>query len=407
MTTLFADTPIGQQYLSRFGGQYASKPMPANALGGSGAMGPGGVNTLDKYNQNKQFMLQQQAAGTAKPEHLAWLEANGLLQQPGASPGAQPGVSPAVQPGATALQPTGQPPAETGLRGATSAINQRYGGAIDTMRDATGTAKGDVTGYAQKGIDVLNPYATAGVDARELQSALSGALGPEAQAEAFKNYQESPEQAYLREQTERGVTRNAAALGGLGGGNVMKELQRNAMGLASTDYANSFNRLGTLAEQGLAATGRQADIYGDTGRTIGDMELTGGMKVADLKSGAGDIIAGLRFDAGKDIATNIRDTSTSLAELLASGGIDIGETIASGGGNIANLLAGSGLNQQQADQVLASLYANIATGSGTTIAGLPGIPGIQETGGALSDIGAVLGGAGAFMKGARTPKAGG
>ena len=87
----------------------------------------------------------------------------------------------------------------------------------------------------------------------------------EAQAEAMANFQESPGQRYLREQTERGVLRNAAAVGGLGGGNVLKALQANAAGLAAQDFQNQFNRLANVANRGASAAGRTADPYSSLG----------------------------------------------------------------------------------------------------------------------------------------------
>ena len=75
-------------------------------------------------------------------------------------------------------------------------------------------------------------------------------LGADAQAQAYAQFQESPGQAYLREQAERSLVANSAATGGLAGGNVLKELQGQAVGLAAQDFQNQFDRRGTVADRG-------------------------------------------------------------------------------------------------------------------------------------------------------------
>ena len=67
---------------------------------------------------------------------------------------------------------------------------------------------------------------------------------------------------------------NAAALGGLGGGNVRTALQEQAFGRAQTDYENQLGRLAGLSAQGLTAAqgGLQAGYgpsYVQTGQDIG------------------------------------------------------------------------------------------------------------------------------------------
>ena len=122
---------------------------------------------------------------------------------------------------------------QTGLIGAESALQGGLRGGLAGIEARVNQAG-----------QTLSPYTQGGNQAFGLQSALSGAMGPEAQRQAFANYNESPEVAYQREMGERAITRNAAATGGLGGGRVQQELQRHAIGLAQQDYGNSFNRLG-------------------------------------------------------------------------------------------------------------------------------------------------------------------
>lgn len=106
----------------------------------------------------------------------------------------------------------------------------------------------------------LSPFTEAGQKSIQEQAALSGALGPEAEVRALQAFQESPGQAFLRRRAERALIRNQAAIGGLGGGNIRKALQEQAIGFAQQDFANRFNRLGAVSGAGLQAAGQLANI---------------------------------------------------------------------------------------------------------------------------------------------------
>ena len=109
----------------------------------------------------------------------------------------------------------------------------------------------------------LSPFINGASGAYELQQAQSGALGPEAQQEAFDNYNESPGVAFLRERGLRGIDRNAAAQGSLIGGNRDKARIDYATGMAQQDYGNQFNRLGSVTGTGLTAANALAGIGTD------------------------------------------------------------------------------------------------------------------------------------------------
>jgi hypothetical protein len=120
------------------------------------------------------------------------------------------------------------------------------------------------------------PYREAGVSALEQQQALAGLGGPEQQQAAFAAFAESPGQQFLRNQQERALLRNAAAIGGLGGGNVRTALQEQAFGRAQTDYANQFNRLGTIAGTGQTSTEQLGTLGAQTAANIGTAQIAGG-----------------------------------------------------------------------------------------------------------------------------------
>jgi len=108
----------------------------------------------------------------------------------------------------------------------------------------------------------LQPFITGGQPAFEMQQALSGALGPEAQAAAFQQFQESPGTQFLREQGLRLSNANSAASGGLGGGERLRELTRFSQGLALQDLGGTFSRLGSVSGAGLAAAQALGGVSG-------------------------------------------------------------------------------------------------------------------------------------------------
>ena len=135
------------------------------------------------------------------------------------------------------------------------------------MQERFGALRGENLGR-------LAPYAEAGQQALTESQALLGLTGPEAEQAAISRITESPGQAFLRERQERSLLRNAAALGGLGGGNVRTGLQEQAFQRAQTDIDQRLSRLSALTGQGFAAArgGLESGFgpgYVQTGADIG------------------------------------------------------------------------------------------------------------------------------------------
>ena len=364
-----------------------------------------------------------------------------------------------------------------------------------SMGGVTGAISQGVTGAGSaigQGVSGLNPYATPGAQSLQLQAALAGSLGQPAQQQAYANFQESPGQQYLREQSERALLRNSAALGGLGGGNVRQELSRQAIGLAQQDFENSFNRLGSITQTGLTAAsnqgalrgqeasiigqlrGQEAGIAGDlegrrmnvlgalegqrlgalsslegqrmgnltslesgrmgnltsleggrmgnltsleSGRMgtqgsldqaamgnqntrvlqMGNNAMNTGQNLADLGFQTGSLVSSGRTRAGQDIAGAVGGTVSSLANLSNQGGRDVSDVIGEGAGNLATIIAGAGAGQSGSQTGLAALIAQIIASQGNQVAGLPGVPYVQDTRGIIGNVGAAMQGAGALM----------
>lgn len=99
---------------------------------------------------------------------------------------------------------------------------------------------------------IAAPGIETGRQAQQQQAAFSGALGPEAQMQAFQGFQDSPGTQFLRERGMRGRN-SSSAMTGRGGGGLMAELSRFNQGLALQDLDRQQQQLGQLAQQGLQA----------------------------------------------------------------------------------------------------------------------------------------------------------
>lgn len=98
----------------------------------------------------------------------------------------------------------------------------------------------------------------------------------EQQAQAFAAIAESPGQQFLRERGQRNLVRNAAAVGGLGGGNVREALVQQGVGFAQQDLQNRFGRLGQLAGQGQAATTSVGQFGSQAAGNVSALQQAGG-----------------------------------------------------------------------------------------------------------------------------------
>lgn len=327
--------------------------------------------------------------------------------------------------------PTGQPGTPAyGLAGANAALMSGM-----TMNGGGGGGGGGFRGpdysqinanrdmamqQANQGIRSVRGFVNPGMDAQRMQAALSGALGNEAQSQAYANFQSSPGQQWLQEQAERGVLRNAAAIGGLGGGNVRAELQRQAMGLAAQDFQNQFNRMGSVADRGMQGAQLQNNLYNMAGQAATSAGAQGAgvqssaIGAAASRDAAASSLAAARlnannaltrdmaqyaYGAGQDIASNFNSTTSALANLANQQGAGMSDMYGSWTGNIANLLGGAGGQQATSNANLAALLANIASGAGAQSTSLPGIPGVSQSPGMLGNIGNALSGAGMALSG--------
>jgi hypothetical protein len=293
-----------------------------------------------------------------------------------------------------------------GLAGSEQALMQGLGGATDAIMQSTAQGRQDVrqglgqaVGSIGQGIGALNPYAQTGNQAQNLQGAFSGAQGADAQAQAFANYQASPGQEWAREQGMRGLNADQALIGGSGGGNRLKEMNRYNAGVAAQNYGADFNRLGTLSDRGLQAAGGQANLYGNqaglqsgAGTQLGNMAQTAGINIGNATLGTGNLLSSGRTQAGRDIATNLQNTSLSLADLINQQGAGISDLTGAGSAQIQGLITAAQNGDAAAQEQLASILANINQGSASNVGGA----GAATTYNPAANYGQIAGGLGSI-----------
>jgi hypothetical protein len=292
-----------------------------------------------------------------------------------------------------------EPMLKTGLAGAEEALQGGLRQAVKGIDYAHDMGRADLNASLQGANDQLQPYASQGQGANAYQSALAGAQGQAAQQQAYDRFIESPGQQYLREQAERALTRNAAATGGLQGGNVLQALQRNAIGLAAQDFDNSFNRLGSLSDRGLSAAGQMGSNQINVGNALAGLSADAGRQTAGYAYDTGAQLAAGRTRAGENLANNIAQTTGNLANTVSQTGQSMAGVIGQGGSNLANLLAGAGRDMSTNQANYAQMLANLATGSGGQVAGLPTLGQPTQTTGILGGIGDVFSGIGGMATG--------
>lgn len=326
--------------------------------------------------------------------------------------------------GQTGALTQGATDALTSVRGgfdtARGDVTQGLDAGLTALRQGVETGRGDITSASEGAIGRYDPYSQAGQGALEREAALSGAMGPEAQAQAFASYSESPGQAYAREQQEKALIRNEAALGGLGGGNVRTALQEQASGIASQNYQRDLENLRSLAGRGQQAAGAQAGIgmqagqdlaqlaYGggqaelgaqqgaasqlaqlaaQSGMTQGQIQQLLGQNISDVYGQTGANISGLRYGAGQDIASQLSGTGQQLAQLQMGQGTALANIDQQTAANIANLAAQQGQQTSGLRTGLAAMLANLATGQGTQQANLATQMGQAQAGGVTNPWG--------------------
>ena len=288
------------------------------------------------------------------------------------------------------------------LTGGRDLSNAEYQRALAEATGTINTANTEGRADFAAAQDYYDPYVNAGNQAFQQMADYTGASGVAAQQAAYDNYRSSPGQNYLVQQAENASLRNAAATGGLGGGRVQQELQTQAMGLAQQDFANSFDRLGRIADVGQQATSAQsglqqqmgantinqgnnlANLQTQSGAAVAGNQFAGGINMANVASSAGNnaansvmntgqLLSGGRTRAGEMIANNLTNQSNNMANMINQQGAGLADLTGVNAGNLTGLLGGAGENQALSQQQLAQYLSGISNSQISAVAGAAGV----------------------------------
>lgn len=281
----------------------------------------------------------------------------------------------------------------TGLRGSEMALKGGATGAIDMLDMLNRMGRGDLAQQYGTGLEqaqaaagtasgFMQPYQQAGETALQQQLALSGAMGQDAFNQA---YQESPQMAFLREQGMRANLAGSAATGGLGGGNVQKELQRFGQGLASQGLQQQIGNLSALSGQGQQASGSMANIATNLGnQQLGAQMNLGnqlaaqnaqyGLPAAQSIANLGVNLAGGRTRAGELLANQYGSAASNLADIYANQGSNLATMLGGQRNLLMDQYGNAATNEARAQQGYGSDMANIQQNIAAGIAGTPQAP---------------------------------
>lgn len=271
----------------------------------------------------------------------------------------------------------------TGFDSALEAINRLYGINIDDLRAAATQARGDINTGFDEARGYFQPFQQGGQQAFQQQLALSGALGQDAFNQA---YQESPQIAFLREQGMRSNLAGAAATGGLGGGNVQRELQRFGQGLASQGLQQQIANLSGLSGMGMQgaqnlsglATGRAGalgDIEMNTAQNVAGQRGTQAQSVSGLQTGRAGALGDITLNTAQNVAgqrgtqaQSVSGLQTGRAGALGDITMNTAANIAGQRGNMANFAGQAGINLANLSQRAGEGIADLQYGTGRDVA---------------------------------------
>jgi hypothetical protein len=171
--------------------------------------------------------------------------------------------------------------------------------------------------------ELLAPYVSAGESAIGAQKDLAGLSGNEAQKAAIKQLQESSQFQALSKQGEEAILQNAAATGGLRGGNTQGALLQFRPNMLAQLIEQQYGRLGQIAQLG------QASAMGE-----GTAGLKTGDQIASLLGQRGQAEAGGLLARGAGNAEAVNGIVNAIGMYFSGGLSGAGSAASSGSGNV-------------------------------------------------------------------------
>ena len=139
-------------------------------------------------------------------------------------------------------------------------------------------------------VKLMSPYVTAGTESMAAQQALIGLKGPEAEAAAIAKQEQSPIFQSLVQQGESALLQNAAATGGLRGGNVQAALSQFRPQILNSLIEQQYGRLGGFTKLGQASAAGQAESGLASADSIANLLANQGAATAGGQIAKGNVI---------------------------------------------------------------------------------------------------------------------
>jgi hypothetical protein len=171
--------------------------------------------------------------------------------------------------------------------------------------------------------ELMSPYVQAGNTALGQQQALLGLAGQDAQASAINALQGSSQFAALQQQGENAILQNAAATGGLRGGNTQGALAQFRPALLNQLIESQYEKLG-----GLTSIGQNAAAG------VGNAGMTTSGRINQALGNMGSAQAGAALARGQANANMIGGITNAFGTLAGSGAF--GSSITPSASSVAN-----------------------------------------------------------------------
>lgn len=160
-------------------------------------------------------------------------------------------------------------------------------------------------------VELMAPFVGAGTKSLGAQSALLGLEGPEAQRAAITGIGTSPTFQALQQQGETSILQNAAATGGLRGGNTQAALAQFSLQLLNQLIQQQFANLGGLTSIGQASAAGQGAAGQQFGADVSNLL----QNAATARAGGLAAVGGVPRQAFSDLL-NITQTGAKAAGLF-------------------------------------------------------------------------------------------
>lgn len=202
--------------------------------------------------------------------------------------------------GAVASNQAGKKQAQAADRAA-QAQTQSADASIAEQQRQFDLARETLSPYVKAGVPALGgleSYAGAGVPALEQQQAYLGLQGPQAQQAFIDSVSGSPEMAEMVRQGEEGILQNAAATGGLRGGNTQAALAQFRPSILQHLIEQRYGRLGGMVGLGEANTQNLASLGQASAAGQANLGLQTGANIGNTLTARGDALGGAEVAKG-------------------------------------------------------------------------------------------------------------